>query len=197
MIMVQSAPLILASASPRRKELLKSAGLKFKTIPACVDETSLEGETPRAHVRRLARDKALAVAERYPRAWVLGADTIVVIDSLILGKPKNKRQAENMLQRLSGREHLVFTGFTLARTTDRVSFNRVIRSAVRFKNIPPEEMAWYVDCNEPYDKAGGYAIQGRGASFIQAIRGSFTNVMGLPLCETIEAMRALNILHFR
>ena len=109
-----SSPFILASASPRRQELLRSVGLKFKTIPAHVNEDYINGESPRQHVKRLAQDKALAIAHKYPDAWVLGADTIVVIDGLILGKPKNKTQARQMLERLSGREHKVFTGFTLS-----------------------------------------------------------------------------------
>ena len=113
MIIDPSTAFILASASPRRKDLLRQAGLTFKTSSPHVDETYLEGETPRRHVRRLARDKACAVARKYPRAWVLGADTIVVIDSLVLGKPKSRREALDMLKRLSGREHQVFTGFTL------------------------------------------------------------------------------------
>jgi septum formation protein len=192
-----SAPLILASISPRRRELLRSAGLTFKVRPAHVDETYFEGETPRAHVRRLACDKAMAMAIRYPSAWVLGADTIVVIDGLILGKPKNKRQAREMLGRLSNRRHIVFTGFTIARTDTGILKTRVVQSAVQFKNISPEEMDWYVNCDEPYDKAGGYAVQGKGSCFIKTIRGSYTNVIGLPLCEVMEDMTKLGAVQFR
>ena len=192
-----SAPFILASVSPRRQELLSSAGLKFKIIPAHVNEEYLQGESPREHVRRLAQDKATAIARKNPDAWVLGADTIVVIDGLILGKPKNKKQALEMLTRLSGREHKVFTGFTLAHAGTNVYKTKVIQSAVRFKQISPEEMDWYVNCDEPYDKAGGYAVQGRGACFIKSIRGSYTNVIGLPLCEVMEELQNLKALHFR
>ena len=191
-----SAPFILASVSPRRQELLSSAGLQFKIIPAHVNEEYLQGESPREHVRRLAQDKATAIARKNPDAWVLGADTIVVIDGLILGKPKNKKQALEMLTRLSGREHKVFTGFTLAHAGTNVYKTKVIQSAVRFKQISPEEMDWYVNCDEPYDKAGGYAVQGRGACFIKSIRGSYTNVIGLPLCEVMEELQNLKALNF-
>lgn len=192
-----SGSFILASASPRRQELLRSLGLKFKTIPAHVNEDYIDGESPRKHVKRLAQDKALTLSHKYPDAWVLGADTIVVIDDLILGKPKNKTQARQMLERLSGREHKVFTGFTITRRLSSVIKTKVVRSAVRFKPISAEEMEWYISCNEPYDKAGGYAVQGKGAYFIQAIRGSYTNVIGLPLCEVLEELKNIAALHFR
>ncbi len=191
-----SSPFILASASPRREELLRSVGLKFKILPASVNEDYIDGETPRQHVGRLSQDKARAVAGKYQEAWVLGADTIVVIDNLILGKPKNKTQARQMLERLSGREHKVFTGFTLARMADKITKTTVVQSAVKFKPINTEEMEWYISCDEPYDKAGGYAAQGKGAYFIKAIRGSYTNVIGLPLCEVLEELKKLNAINF-
>jgi septum formation protein len=192
-----SYPFILASASPRRQELLRSVGLKFKTVPAHVNENYLAGESPRQHVKRLSRDKAMVIAGKYPESWVLGADTIVVIDGLILGKPKNKTQAREMLQNLSGREHKVFTGFTIAHVAAAIYQTKVIQSAVRFKTISPKEMDWYVSCDEPYDKAGGYAVQGRGAYFIKSIRGSYTNVIGLPLCEVLEELKKFETLNFR
>ena len=175
---------------------MRSVGWKFKIIPAHVNEEYLQGESPREHVRRLSRDKATAIARKNPDAWVLGADTIVVIDGLILGKPKNRKQAREMLTRLSDREHDVFTGFTLAHDATKVYKTKVIRSAVRFKKISPEEMQWYMNCDEPYDKAGGYAVQGKGAYFIKSIRGSYTNVIGLPLCEVLEELKNLKVLSF-
>jgi septum formation protein len=196
MTISSSSPFILASASPRREELLHSVGLKFKILPAHVNEDYIDGETPRQHVRRLSQDKARALALKHPDAWVLGADTIVVIDNLILGKPKNKTQARQMLERLSGREHKVFTGFTLARMADKITKTKVVQSAVKFKPINTEEMQWYISCDEPYDKAGGYAAQGKGAYFIKAIRGSYTNVIGLPLCEVLEELKKLNAINF-
>jgi septum formation protein len=192
-----SASLILASASPRRQELLRTVGLKFKIIPAHVNEDYLAGESPRQHVKRLSSDKAMVIAKKYPEAWVLGADTIVVIDGLVLGKPKNEFQAREMLQKLSGREHKVFTGFTIARLAAEIYQTKVIQSAVQFKTISPKEMKWYVACDEPYDKAGGYAVQGKGACFIKSIRGSYTNVIGLPLCEVLEAFNKLGSINFR
>lgn len=166
-------------------------------MPAHVNEDYLAGESPRQHVRRLARDKAIVIAKKYPEAWVLGADTIVVIDGLILGKPKDKAQARKMLRKLNDREHKVFTGFTIAHIAAKVYKTQVVQSAVRFKTINPEEMEWYIACDEPYDKAGGYAVQGKGACFIRSIRGSFTNVIGLPLCETIEALAQFKAINFR
>ena len=192
-----SKSFILASASPRRRELLRSLGLKFSIIPADVNEEYLDGESPREHVRRLSLNKAMAIAQKNPDAWVLGADTIVVIDGLILGKPKNKKQAREMLERLSDRQHNVFTGFTLAHNANKVYKTKVIQSAVKFKKISEEEMEWYVSCDEPYDKAGGYAVQGKGAYFIKSIRGSYTNVIGLPLGEVMEELKNLKVLNFR
>jgi septum formation protein len=196
MSITSNAPLILASASPRRREILQSLGLKFKIIPAHVNEDYLAGESPAKHVSRLSYNKAIAVALKYQNAWVLGADTIVVIDGMILGKPKNKAQAHKMLRKLSGREHKVFTGFTIAHVAVKVYQTQVVQSAVRFKMISPEEMKWYIACDEPYDKAGGYAIQGKGAYFIQSIRGSYTNVIGLPLCEVIEIFKKFKAISF-
>jgi len=192
-----SASLILASASPRRQELLRSVGLKFKIIPAHINENGLAGEGPRQHVKRLAREKAMVIAKKYPEAWVLGADTIVVIDGIVLGKPENKTQARKMLQKLSGREHKVFTGFTIAHVAAEIYRTKVIQSAVQFKTISPKEMDWYVASDEPYDKAGGYAVQGQGACFIKSIRGSYTNVIGLPLCEVLEELKSFGTIKFR
>jgi septum formation protein len=192
-----STPFILASASPRREELLRSVGLKFQIIPGHVNEDQLHGESPHAHVKRLSHDKAMVIANKYPKALVLGADTIVVIDNLILGKPKSKKQARQMLERLSGRKHTVFTGFTIVCAETGISKTKIVRSAVQFKKISPEEMDWYVNCDEPYDKAGGYAVQGKGAYFIKTIRGSYTNVIGLPLCEVLEEFKKFSAIHFK
>jgi len=190
-------PIILASASPRRRQLLKAVGLKFKTAPAHIAEDCLEGESPRQHVRRLAQQKAGLIADKYPHAWVLGADTIVVIDGQILGKPRNKAHAKKMLQTLSGRTHTVYTGFAIARRAASVCQTKVIQSNVRFKSISASEINWYVASKEPYDKAGSYAAQGKGASFIKSIGGSYTNVIGLPLCEVLEELIKLKAIEFR
>ena len=194
--MTSTVSFILASASPRRKDLLRAAGLKFKTIPAHVNEDYLAGESPAKHVQRLSLDKAMAVAAKHPEAWVLGADTIVVIDSMILGKPKNQAEAKKMLGLLSGREHKVFTGFTIACVKKNIRETGVVQSGVRFKEISPDEMAWYVSSDEPYDKAGGYAVQGKGAYFIKSIKGSYTNVVGLPLCEVLATLKNFKVIKF-
>lgn len=186
---------ILASASPRRRELLQSIGLDFRIIPAHVDEKYLAGESPGQHVRRLSYNKAMAVAQKYQKTWVLGADTIVVIDGTILGKPKNKAQAKNMLKKLSGRDHKVFTGVTMAHRTLNIHEIKVVQSSVRFKTISTEEMNWYTACDEPYDKAGGYAVQGKGAIFIKSIHGSYSNVIGLPLCEVAELLKKYDVMN--
>lgn len=197
MSIISSTSLILASASPRRQELLQSVGLKFKIIHPHINENYIAGESPQHHVKRLSNDKTTFIAKKYPGALVLGADTIVVIDDLILGKPKNKKQAADMLRRLNGREHRVFTGFTIAQEAAGICQTKVVQSTVKFKRISPPEIKWYVSCDEPYDKAGGYAVQGKGAYFIQSIRGSYTNVIGLPLCEVLEVLINLKAINFR
>ena len=196
MSITSNASFILASASPRRREILRSVGLKFKIIPAHVDENYVAGETPRQHVKRLALDKAMTIARNNKNVWVLGADTIVVIDGEILGKPVDSKQAGSMLKKLSGREHNVFTGFTITHMESHVCATGVVQSTVKFKKITPDEINWYISCDEPYDKAGGYAIQGKGAYFIQSIRGSYTNVIGLPLCEVLEILKKYKAIHF-
>ena len=187
---------ILASASPRRVELLKLTGLQFEVIPGCVNEAYMKGETPEEHVLRLSEEKAQVIASRYPDAWVLGADTIVIINGEILGKPRTISEAKEMLGKLSGQEHRVFTGFTIAKKTTGILIRDVVASLVTFKEIPEDEMAWYIRSDEPYDKAGGYAVQGMSTIFIREIRGSYTNVMGLPLCEVVEALKSIGAIEF-
>ncbi|MDO8786098.1 MAG: Maf family protein [Syntrophales bacterium] len=194
--LIVSGRFILASASPRRVELLKLAGLRFDVVPARVNETCMEGETPEEHVLRLSEEKAKAIAGRNPGAWVLGADTVVLIHSEILGKPRTISAAKEMLSKLSGQEHRVLTGFTIAREAAGILVRDVVVSWVTFKDIPEDEIAWYIRSDEPYDKAGGYAVQGKGSLFIREIRGSYTNVMGLPLCEVVEALKGLGAIEF-
>jgi len=182
---------ILASASPRRKELLELVGLEFDVVPSDVNEAFHERETPRDHVRRLSREKALAVSRLYPDAWVLGADTIVLINGEILGKPQTKDGAREMLRKLSGRAHRVLSGFTVVKKTGGAVFTDAVESTVVFKDLAADEIEWYVGTDEPYDKAGGYAAQGMGAVLILEIRGSYTNVVGLPLCEVVDALRRM------
>ena len=183
--------LILASASPRRQELLRSAGICFDVIPSEVDEEMEEGETPEQHVIRLARLKALKVGEKHPTRWVLGADTVVVVDGKILGKPRDRREAEGMLEMLSAREHRVVTGYCLLQVSSGKSRQGRVVSRVRFKDLSLDEIRWYLDTEEPFGKAGAYAIQGKAAFMVREVRGSYTNVVGLPLCEVVEALREM------
>jgi septum formation protein len=186
-----SGRFILASASPRRSELLTLLGLDFDVIPGSVNETFRPAETPREHVLRLSEEKALFVARCHPDAWVLGADTIVVIAGEVLGKPGSPEEAKRMLEKLSGREHEVFTGFSIVRQDREIRVHEVVESSVLFREIAGNEMDCYTGTEEPYDKAGGYAVQGMGGCFIREIRGSYTNVMGLPLCEVVEALKRI------
>ena len=191
-----SGRLILASASPRRADLLKSLGLDFDIIPSRIDELADDSESPIDHVLRLSREKARSVGNDFPGSTVLGADTIVVIQGEILGKPADRPAAEGMLRKLSGRVHEVYTGFTLFPPTSLAPISQMVRSLVTFRSISDDEIAWYVSSPEPYDKAGGYAVQGLGAFFIREIHGSYTNVMGLPLCEVVDVLKAEKILTF-
>lgn len=192
----QLSDLILASASPRRRDLLKQVGLTFSVVPSAIDESMVCTECPAAHVRRLSEAKAADIAQRYPQSWILGADTIVFINGNILGKPANPADARKMLRQLSGATHKVLTGYSLMNQTLHRSFSDTIGTEVEFKNLTENEIKWYIDTGEPFDKAGGYAIQGIGSFLVKRISGSFTNVVGLPLCEVIETFKkAISCLH--
>jgi septum formation protein len=191
-----SGKLILASASPRRIEMLQLMGFDMDVFPSGIDEAFHHRETPREHVLRLSEEKALAVARSHPDDWVLGADTIVIIAGEILGKPGSVAEAKEMLEKLSGREHEVFTGFSIIRQNKGILIREVVESSVLFRDITSDEMDWYTGLEEPYDKAGAYAVQGIGAFFIREIRGSYTNVMGLPLCEVVDALKRVSAIGF-
>jgi len=182
------AALFLASASPRRRELLTQIGVPFELLSITLDETPLPAERPEAYVRRLAREKALAgwAAVGDDSAAVLGADTTVVIDERILGKPADRAEGLMMLESLSDREHRVLTAVALA--TRGACEVRLVTSRVRFRRIERAEAEAYWASGEPCDKAGGYAIQGWGAVFVAELRGSYSAVVGLPLCETAQLL---------
>ncbi len=180
--------LILASQSPRRKYLLDQAGLQFKVIPSRVEESTVPMTSPESYVRLLAEQKAQDIARQYPDNYVIGADTIVLMDGTILGKPKSRDEARQMLTRLSGKTHQVLTGFAVCCTAGSYSYSDTVKTDVRFKNLAPEEIEWYIHTPEPFDKAGAYAIQGLGTFLVQSINGSYTNVVGLPICEIIELL---------
>ncbi|GAB6095537.1 Maf family nucleotide pyrophosphatase [Desulfatiferula olefinivorans] len=186
--------LILASRSPRRKYLLKQAGLAFDVIPSTVDENEITVTEPDHYVRYLAEIKARDVAENYPSSWVLGADTIVLIDGMILGKPLCRDDARKMLKRLSGRTHVVYTGFCLTCVDRGRLISRTVSTNVRFKDLTDHEIDWYIHTPEPFDKAGAYAIQGLGTFLVKSIDGSYTNVVGLPVCEVIETLLAEGVI---
>jgi septum formation protein len=183
--------LILASRSPRRSELLKNVGLEFDVIPSNIEEVFIQEELPEKHVLRLAEAKAFNVGNQYPDSWVIAADTIVYINGSILGKPKNREEAIKMLRRLSGQQHWVLTGFSVRHLAKGIGDHKTVETAVKVKTLTPFEMEWYINTGEAFDKAGGYAIQGVGSFMIEWIRGSYTNVVGLPLCELIQTLSRL------
>ena len=164
-------------------------------MPSRIEENAVRGETYAEHVRRLARAKAAEVAELHRGRWILAADTVVAIENEMLGKPANPPEAERMLQRLSGKEHLVATGFCLLNRSVPDQREREIITRVKFKTLSPEEIHWYIQTAEPFDKAGGYAIQGKAAFMVREIHGSYTNVVGLPLCEVLEALEEVGAYH--
>jgi septum formation protein len=181
--------LLLASASPRRAEILRSLGIPFTVRPVDIPEDPLPGETAEAAATRLAADKAAVAARQAPGAWVLAADTLVFLDGAILGKPRDDAEAAAMLRHLAGREHGVVTAIHLRRG-DGPSKGIAEVSRVRFAPMEEAEIAWYVSTGEPRDKAGAYGVQGLGARFIEEIHGSFTNVMGLPARSVYRLLRA-------
>ncbi|MBW2247870.1 MAG: septum formation inhibitor Maf [Deltaproteobacteria bacterium] len=178
--------LILASRSPRRRYLLEQAGLSFSVIPSSIDESSVPISSPEIYVRVLSEAKAHNVSEKYPEKWVIGADTIVLKDRTILGKPGSRAEARTMLKQLSGQTHEVFTGYSICCQEKRRNFSETVKTEVLFKDLSDQEIEWYIHTAEPFDKAGAYAIQGLGTFLVKSINGSYTNVVGLPVCEVIE-----------
>lgn len=179
--------IILASASPRRKELLTTAGVEFEVLVSEADETVPEGTAPKDAAIMTAEKKALAVAENSRDSVVIGADTIVVIDGKILGKPKDEADAADMLRTLSGREHDVITGVCITDGEKTEKFAQVSR--VRFYALIEDEITAYVATKEPMDKAGSYGIQGRGCVLVESIEGDYFNIVGLPVAATVRALK--------
>lgn len=180
--MILSTPFILASASPRRRDLLRVFGFPFEVVPSSAPEVHIPGETPDAFVRRLASEKAREISRSHQDALVLGADTVVVLDDAILGKPENAEDARAMLARLSGRTHVVYTGMALEHGRTGRSVAQTSRTRVRMDVLSPDEIADYVAGGSPMDKAGAYGIQeDQGAFFVAGIEGDYYTVMGLPL----------------
>ena len=186
-------PLILASASPRRRRLLEQVGLPFRSIPCNIDETGVEGAPPRiAHI--LAEKKARSAYSVSEGKWILGADTIVVLDGTVLGKPNSRDEARSMLDLLGGKEHEVITGFSVIDPSGVKAHSEEVSTIVTMKRLSEAEITAYIATGEPFGKAGSYAIQGIGSFMVKGIRGSYSNVVGLPLCELIESLIVLGAL---
>ena len=178
--------IILASQSPRRKELLQNLTKDFEVVPSKIDEEIDSRLTPETNALTLAGSKALWVANQYKGRVVIGADTIVVLDGKILGKPKDRDHAQDILRSLGGRQHQVITGVTVVDPKEKL-FGAVVISTVNIKPLTEEEISAYVQTDEPLDKAGGYAIQGKGAFMVKSYEGSYSNIVGLPL-ETLKTL---------
>ena len=183
--------IVLASASPRRLELLALAGVDVDVFPSDIPEEEMPGETPMDHVMRLARDKALFTAGRTEGRFFIGADTVVVCDGEIMGKPVDGADARRMLKKLSGVSHEVITGYAIFDSERDDALCEAVTTKVYFKPLRDEEIDAYIATGCPFDKAGAYAIQGGAAHMVERIDGSYTNVVGLPLCEVVEALRRL------
>jgi septum formation protein len=184
---------ILASSSPRRRELLASIGLEFDVLPSHVPEVHREGEAPEEYVARLSRDKAEALSQAHPSRWVIAADTTVLLGEELLEKPVDATDAARMLGAIAGKTHVVYTGVTLENAEREYRDTRVAESEVRMLPLSAAEIEWYVRTGEPLDKAGAYAVQGIGAMFIESIHGSYTNVVGLPLATLFLMLRRAGI----
>jgi septum formation protein len=184
--------LILASSSPRRAEILRAAGLPFMVVSSAVDETPFSNEPPHGHVQRLADAKAeLVVGRVVGPAIILAADTVVSIEGRILGKPRTATEARQMLEQLSGRSHTVLTGVTLIRLPDMERRSFVESTTVQFTRLCSEEISRYLSTDEPYDKAGAYAIQGQAGRYVSRIEGDYFNVVGLPLSRVTQCLAEL------
>jgi len=183
-----SQHIILASASPRRQQYLQDMGLTFSVHTAAIDEQPFIDEDPAAFVVRMAIEKAAAVRASFPESWIIGGDTIVCLGRRILGKPAHQEDAVAQLMALSGREHVVRTGFCITHAGRRAEVARAVSTKVRFAPFSEAVARAYVATGESLDKAGAYAIQGKGVCLVQAIEGSYSNVVGLPLCELLQVL---------
>lgn len=180
-------PLILASTSPRRKRLLRQIGVPFRPLPSRIDEGNSQGK-PNAIVRELAEGKAKTAFRKAGGHWVIGADTVVVLGDEILGKPADRSDSASMLALLSGNEHTVITGFCILDPSGHPAHSEEVYTLVRIKGLTRGEIEAYIDTGEPFGKAGSYAVQGIGAFMVEGITGSYTNVVGLPVCEVVKGL---------
>ncbi len=180
--------IILASSSPRRNSLLAETGLKFKTVPSHIDEKVKKSEDAEDFALRTAKEKALKTS-LIAKGIIIAADTVIELDGLIVGKPKNKKDALEILSRLSGKKHTVITGLTVYNTSTKKIYTKSVKTYVTMDILSPEQIKSYVKTGEPLDKAGGYAIQGKGKFFIRKIDGCYFNVVGLPLYDLAKLLR--------
>jgi septum formation protein len=184
---------ILASQSPRRRQLLSSIGLVFDVMPSDIPEIHQPGEAPQDYVSRLSREKAATIARTHPEAWIIAADTTVVLGNELLEKPADAEDAKRMLGAISGTTHVVYTGVTLQHFASGWSDTQVAETNLRMLPLRKQDIDWYVSSGEPLDKAGAYAAQGIGAIFIESIDGSYTNVVGLPLALLFQMLRRAGV----
>jgi septum formation protein len=193
MNLVSLEGIILASESPRREQLLKSMDLEFQVIPSGLVEMPPMGDAPGAYSSRMAMEKAMKVGQDYPNHLIIGADTVVAVDDTIMGKPGSKDEASVMLSRLSNRWHEVWTGVCVYCQSQSIQVVKAVCSRVRFRDLTLQEIETYVETGEPMDKAGSYAIQGKGGQLVKEIKGSYHNVIGLPTLELAKILKELGI----
>jgi septum formation protein len=186
--------IILASESTRRVDILRTLGISFSIIPPNIDEWRKKDESPKDFVLRMSYEKANKVGNLFPDKWVIGADTVVVLKGKILGKPKNDRDAFNMLKVLSGKWHRVITGYCVLNISRNITYRDAVETKVYVRDLSDDEIKRYIKTSEPFDKAGSYAVQGKGGYMVKEIKGSYANVVGLPICEVAEALLSLGVL---
>ena len=184
---------ILASESVRRVDMLRMLGIPFSIIPPDIDETRRPGEAPREFALRISHEKADKVGRLFPDKWVIGADTIVVYKNRVLGKPSGESDAFKMLQLLQGKWHKVITGFCILNVSRDIVYREAVETRVCMKGLVDREIMQYIGTSEPLDKAGSYAVQGKGGYMVKEIKGSYSNVVGLPVCEVAEVLLSLGI----
>ena len=186
--------IVLASESTRRVDILRTLGISFSIIPPDIDERKKRDESIRDYVLRIAAEKAKKVGALFPDKWVIGADTVVVHKGKVLGKPKSEEEAMEMLTGLRGKWHKVLTGYCILNMSKQTSCKDVVETKVFIKDLTDEEIRRYIKTSEPFDKAGSYAVQGKGGFMVKEIKGSYSNVVGLPICEITDILLSLGIL---
>ncbi len=186
--------IVLASESTRRIDILRTLGVSFSIIPPDIEERKRSDESPKDFVLRVAYEKAQKVGTLFPDKWIIGADTAVVHKGRVLGKPASEKDASAMLKRLRGSWHKVFTGYCVLNVSKHIVYQDVAETKVFIKDLTDEEIEKYIRTSEPLDKAGSYAVQGKGGYMVKEIKGSYTNVVGLPICEITEVLLSLGVL---